>query len=243
MPAVCRSGRRVFGLHRPVHPQRERVRHLIQRLPRSCRCRRPAAQAGDSLLGRSDLDRAGPDRANPDQRAAGPLATARRACLKHGYRDGSQHKTRGNARQQHPVMRALPGPGHSTHRQARYHRQRGASTAARPAHTTTSRCRPQAGIQPPAQPASGPIRTAPHLRESSSATRIVAPPAYCATQHGTTRHETPCDRRHTDVPTKMLTKWLAKAPCSRQTRRSPAINDGVDDGIRTHDIQDHNLAL
>ena len=59
---------------------------------------------------RSDLDRAGPDRANPDQRAAGPLATARRACLDHGYRDGSSHKVRGNARQQHPVMRALPGP-------------------------------------------------------------------------------------------------------------------------------------
>jgi hypothetical protein len=31
----------------------------------------------------------------------------------------------GNARQQHPVMRPLPGPGHSTHRQARHHRQRG----------------------------------------------------------------------------------------------------------------------
>ena len=45
----------------------------------------------------------------------------------------------------------------------------------------------------------------------------------CATRYGTTRHETPCDRRHTDVLTKMLTKWLAKSPCSRQTRRSPAI--------------------
>lgn len=87
----------------------------------------PASCPGrDSLPGRSDLDRAGPDRANPDQRAAGPLATARRACLNHGYRDGSQHRTRGNARQQHPVMRPLPGPGHSTHRQARHHRQRGA---------------------------------------------------------------------------------------------------------------------
>ncbi len=43
--------------------------------------------------------------------------------------------------------------------------------------------------------------------------------------------------------TKMLTTWLAKASGSCQTRRSPAIKHGVSDGIRTRDIQDHNLAL
>src|SRR6266567_5872206 len=57
------------------------------------------------------------------------------------------------------------------------------------------------------------------------------------------RRETPCDRRYTDVLTEVLTKRLGKASGSRQTRRSPAIHNGVSDGIRTRDIQDHNLAL
>ena len=41
-------------------------------------------------------------------------------------------------------------------------------------------------------------------------------PRHCTAQYGTTRHETPCDRGHTDA----LTKWLGKPSDSRQTRRS-----------------------
>jgi hypothetical protein len=55
--------------------------------------------------------------------------------------------------------------------------------------------------------------------------------------------ETPCDRRLTDVLTKMLTRWLAKTSGSCQTRRSPGIPDGVSEGTRTPDTQDHNLVL
>ena len=56
-------------------------------------------------------------------------------------------------------------------------------------------------------------------------------PRHCTAQYGTTRHETPCDRRHTDVLTKVLTTRLGKPSDSRQTRRSPVIQDGVSDGI------------
>src|SRR5215469_12777925 len=52
-------------------------------------------------------------------------------------------------------------------------------------------------------------------------------PRHCTAQYGTTRHETPCDRRHTDALTKVLTTWLGKPSDSRQTRRSPVIQDGV----------------
>jgi voltage-gated potassium channel len=38
--------------------------------------------------------------------------------------------------------------------------------------------------------------------------------------------ETPCDRRHTDVLTKVLTTRLGKPSDSRQTRRSPVMQDG-----------------
>jgi hypothetical protein len=55
-------------------------------------------------------------------------------------------------------------------------------------------------------------------------------------QYGATRHGTPCGRRHTDV----LTIRLAKTGGSRQTCRSPATNDGVSEGTRTPDTQDHN---
>jgi hypothetical protein len=63
-------------------------------------------------------------------------------------------------------------------------------------------------------------------------------PGDCTTQYDTTRHETPCDRRHTDV----LTKRLAKTSGSGQTRRSPAIHNGVSEGTRTPDTQDHKLS-
>ena len=43
---------------------------------------------------------------------------------------------------------------------------------------------------------------------------------HCTTRYGTTHHEIPCDRRHTDLLTKMLTTWLAKTSGSSQTRRS-----------------------
>ena len=66
---------------------------------------------------------------------------------------------------------------------------------------------------------------------------------HCTAQYGTTRHETPCDRRHTDALTKVLTTRFGKSSDSRRTRRSPATQDGVSEGIRTPDIQDHNLAL
>ena len=68
-------------------------------------------------------------------------------------------------------------------------------------------------------------------------------PRHCTPQGDGTRQETPCDGRHTEVLTKILTNRLAKALGSGQTRRSPAIHDGVSEGIRTPDIQDHNLAL
>lgn len=45
-------------------------------------------------------------------------------------------------------------------------------------------------------------------------------PRHRTTQYGTRRHETPCDRRHTGVLTKMLTMWLAKTSGSGQTRKS-----------------------
>ncbi len=48
---------------------------------------------------------------------------------------------------------------------------------------------------------------------------------------------------HTDVLTKILTSRLGKTWCSCQTRRSPPIHDGVSEGIRTPDTQDHNLVL
>jgi hypothetical protein len=66
---------------------------------------------------------------------------------------------------------------------------------------------------------------------------------HCTPEYGTTRHEPPCDRRHTDVLTKILTNRLGKTWGSRQTRRSPAIQDGVSEGTRTPDTQDHNLVL
>jgi hypothetical protein len=61
----------------------------------------------------------------------------------------------------------------------------------------------------------------------------------CAAHYGTTRHETPCDRRHTAVLTRMLTTRLTETSGSRQTHRSLAINDGVSEGTRTPDTQDH----
>ena len=63
------------------------------------------------------------------------------------------------------------------------------------------------------------------------------------TQYCTTRHETPCDRRHTEVLTKILTSRLGKTSGPYRTRRSPAIHDGVSEGTRTPDTQDHNLVL
>jgi hypothetical protein len=60
-------------------------------------------------------------------------------------------------------------------------------------------------------------------------------PADGTTQYGTTLHETLCDRRHTEV----LTNRLEKSLGSSQTRRSPATNDGVSEGTRTPDTQDH----
>jgi hypothetical protein len=65
-------------------------------------------------------------------------------------------------------------------------------------------------------------------------------PWHCTPKYGTTRHETPCDRRHTGLLTKMLTKWLVKTSGSCQTRRSPPISCGVSEGTRTPDTQDHN---
>src|ERR1700748_1315957 len=35
-------------------------------------------------------------------------------------------------------------------------------------------------------------------------------PRHCTAQYGTTRHETPCDRRHTDALTKVLTTRLGE---------------------------------
>src|SRR5580658_92292 len=51
------------------------------------------------------------------------------------------------------------------------------------------------------------------------------------------------DRRHTGLLTKMLTIRLAKTSGSCQTHRSPAMQDGVSEGTRTPDTQDHNLVL
>src|SRR6185437_3902278 len=48
-------------------------------------------------------------------------------------------------------------------------------------------------------------------------------PRHCTAQYGTTRHETPCDRRHTDALTKVLTTRLGKPSGSRQTRWSPGL--------------------
>ena len=59
-----------------------------------------------------------------------------------------------------------------------------------------------------------------------SARRLDRRPRHCATQYGTTRHEAPCDRRHTDVLTKILTKRLGKAWRSCRIRRSPAVQHG-----------------
>ena len=55
------------------------------------------------------------------------------------------------------------------------------------------------------------------------ARRLDRRPRHCTAQYGTIRHETPCDRRHTDVLTKVLTTRLGKPSVSRQTRRSPAV--------------------
>src|ERR1700722_9599721 len=66
-------------------------------------------------------------------------------------------------------------------------------------------------------------------------------PRHCTPQGDGTRQETSYDRRHTSRLTKMLTKRLAKTWGSGQTRRSPAIHNGVSEGTRTPDTQDHNL--
>jgi hypothetical protein len=81
------------------------------------------------------------------------------------------------------------------------------------------------------------------LRRPRSGFSLLRPgmrrPAQCRTR----RQETPCDRRHNGALTNILTIRLGEASGSCQNRRSTATNLGVSEGIRTPDIQDHNLAL
>ena len=96
------------------------------------------------------------------------------------------------------------------------------------------------------RPSGGPRApvTAMNPVESAPAARAVGErPRHRTTRYGIRRHKTPCDRRHTGALTKMLTSWLAKTSVACQIRRSPAIPDGVSEGIRTLDTQDHNLVL
>ena len=70
------------------------------------------------------------------------------------------------------------------------------------------------------------------------ARRLDRRPRHGTGQYGTTHHETPCDRRHTDVLTIRLGEL--GAPSNPQVT---GYKIGVSDGSRTRDIQDHNLAL